>query len=99
MDGIEGSPIAPCEGCELNEQRDTRFTKADSNKRSKGCIIDTDIENLFSFPKRKSRLSLSNKNDKRDRNRLLLSPFSMETFMRETTQHELTIEQEESESN
>jgi ribonuclease HI len=99
IDGNEGSPIAPCDGCDLNESRATRFTNKNNSNLSKGCIFDTDIQNIYSLPHRKSVVSLSNKEDRRRRNRLLLSPFSMQTFMRQTVQNDKEIIQTGKEEN
>ncbi|CAG8698445.1 988_t:CDS:2 [Dentiscutata erythropus] len=84
MDDIRGSPIAPCDGCEFNEVRTKGLITQDKGEKLKGCIFDVNMDDIYTLPCRKSVVSLSNKNDRRQRNRLLLSPFSMNTFIKQS---------------
>ncbi|CAG8629676.1 4868_t:CDS:2, partial [Diversispora eburnea] len=68
MDDIRSSPIVPCDGCDINE----------------GCIFDINMDDIYTLPCQKSVVSLSNKNDRKQCNRLLLSPFSMNTFIKQS---------------
>ena len=86
MEGIEGSPVAPCEGCSLRDNDAINISEIDNNITSKRCVLNVEMSRVYSIPKRKSRISVSNINDKRERNRLLLSPFSIRTFMNTTIQ-------------
>ncbi|CAG8645075.1 9306_t:CDS:2, partial [Diversispora eburnea] len=84
MDDIRGSPIAPCDGCEFNEVRTKGLITQDKGEKLKGCIFDVNMDDIYTLPCQKSVVSLSNKNDRRQRNRLLLSPFSMNTFIKQS---------------
>ncbi|CAG8654711.1 6903_t:CDS:2, partial [Diversispora eburnea] len=84
MDDIRGSPIAPCDRCEFNEVRTKGLITQDKGDKLKGCIFDVNMDDIYTLPCQKSVVSLSNKNDHRQRNRLLLSFFSINTFIKQS---------------
>src|SRR6185436_13342387 len=57
MEGIEGSPVAPCEGCSLRENKRINNSEIDDHITSKRCVFNVEINTVYSIPKRKSRVS------------------------------------------
>ncbi|RHZ63860.1 hypothetical protein Glove_327g14 [Diversispora epigaea] len=89
MDGIEGSPVAPCEGCDLIRHKPDTNTQMANNSSSKKCVIEVEMDiPIIEVPH-------CNKNDKRARNRLLLSPLSINTFIQTSNQPERPISSSE----